>query len=397
MPSSSPSAGAAACGPAGATIDRPITVLLIAPSMDILGGQAVQATRLLRELNKEPHLVVDFQPINPRLPGWIRRIPYVRTLVAFLLYCSQILWRIPRHDVIHAFSAGLSSFALWTVPAVNLSRALGKKVILNYRDGQVEEHLQTWRQATRTLLRASVVISPSDYVVEVFAKHGIPARRIPNVIDLERFRYRQRRSLRPAFMTNRILEPLYNVGCLLRAFAIIQRSYPEACLTVAHDGVCRPELEALARELRLRHTRFIGRVPHDRVPDLYDAADIYLTSPNIDCMPGSVLECFASGLPVIATRAGGIPYIVTHEETGLLVEVNDHEAMAACAIRLLEDPAFVERSTRKAYQELEQYRWPAIRGQWLDIYDEFGRAHGPAGASPFGEAESSPPTSASWP
>jgi glycosyltransferase involved in cell wall biosynthesis len=358
------------------TATRPLRVLLIAPSLDILGGQAVQATRLLRELNKEPDLVVEFQAINPRLPGPLRRIPYLRTAVTFVLYCSRLLWRVPRYDLVHAFSAGLSSFALWTVPAVRISRLFGKPFILNYRDGQADLHLRTWPNARPNLLRATAVVSPSDYVVDVFARAGIPARRIHNVIDMSPFRYRQRRHLRPVFMTNRILEPLYNVGCVLRAFAIVQQRYPEASLTVAHDGVCRPELEALAQRLGLRHTRFVGRVPHDRVPDLYDEADIYLTSPNIDCMPGSLLECFASGLPVVATRAGGIPYIVTHGETGQLVDLDDHEAMAACAIRLLEDPDFVQRTTRQAVAELERYRWPAIRQQWVDTYHELARPDG---------------------
>jgi glycosyltransferase involved in cell wall biosynthesis len=171
-------------------------------------------------------------------------------------------------------------------------------------------------------------------------------------------------------MTNRILEPLYNVGCVLRAFAIVQKKYPDASLTVAHDGVCRPELERLARELGLRNTQFIGRVPHRDIPALYDSAEIYLTSPNIDCMPGSLLECFASGLPVIATKTGGIPYIVTHGRTGLLVDINDHEVMADCAVRLLEEPELAERITRTAYEELEQYRWENIRQQWLDVYHE---------------------------
>ena len=355
---------------------RPARVLLIAPSMEILGGQAVQAMRLLRELNRTPGLIVEFQPINPRLPGWIRRVPYLRTLLTFILYRSQILWRIPRYDLIHTFSAGLSSFALWTVPAVRVSRLFGKPVILNYRDGQADEHLRSWRHAGPTLRRATAVVTPSEYVVDVFEAHGISSRRIPNLIDLDRFRYRQRRHLRPVVMTNRILEPLYNVGCVLRAFAIVQTRYPDASLTVAHDGVCRPALEALARDLGLRNTRFIGRVPHADVPALYDAADIYLTSPNVDCMPGSLLECFASGLPVVATRAGGIPHIVTHDVTGQLVDVNDHEAMAAAAIRLLEDPDFVQRTTRRAFEALEQYRAPAIRRQWLAIYEEQLAAHG---------------------
>ena len=354
----------------GATSAAAVKILLIAPSMDILGGQAVQASRLLRELNKEPGLTIKFQPINPRLPEWIRVIPYLRTFIRFVIYCCQLLWRIPRYDLIHTFSAGLTSFALWTVPAVQISRLYGKKCILNYRDGQAEEHLQRWAIAKPTLRRATVVISPSDYVVNVFARRGIPARRIHNVIDVSAFHYRQRRQLRPVFMTNRILEPLYNVGCLLRAFSLIQQKYPEASLTVAHDGVCRPELEDLAGQLRLKHTRFVGRVPHSEIPALYDMADIYLTSPNFDCMPGSLLECFACGLPVVATRAGGIPYIVTDNETGMLVDVNDHEAMAAAAIRLLEDPDLVERITRLAKEQLEQYHWPAVRGQWLAVYQE---------------------------
>jgi glycosyltransferase involved in cell wall biosynthesis len=347
---------------------RTIKVLLIAPSLDILGGQAVQATRLIRELNKEPDLKIDFQPINPRLPAWLKKIPYLRTAVTYVLYCSQLLWRIPRYDLIHTFSAGLSSFFLWTIPAVNISRMYGKRFILNYRDGQAEEHLQNWRSAKPNILRATAIISPSDYVVDVFGRHGIPARRIFNIIDMSPFRYRQRNKLRPVFMTNRILEPLYNVGCVLRAFAIVQKKYPDASLTVAHDGVCRPELEALARELGLRNTKFIGRVPHPQVPDLYEASEIYMTSPNIDCMPGSLLECFASGVPVIATKAGGIPYIATHERTALLVDLNDHEAMAECAIRLLEDPDLVARMTRQAYEDLAQYRWDTIRQQWVDTY-----------------------------
>lgn len=358
---------------------RPVRVLLIAPSLDILGGQSVQAVRLMRELNKTTGLEVAFQPINPRLPRWIRRIPVLRTILTFLIYCARILGRIPRYDAVHVFSAGLSSFALWTVPAVHVGRMSGKPVILNYRDGQADEHLRTWRIAGPTVRRATLVVTPSEYVVEVFAAHGIRSRQIPNIIDLDRFQYRQRRHLRPVFMTNRILEPLYNVGCVLRAFAIVQARHPDASLTVAHDGVCRPSLEALARELGLRHTRFVGRVPHDDVPALYDAADIYLTSPNVDCMPGSLLECFASGVPVVATRAGGIPHIVTHGVTGQLVEPDDHEGLAAAAIRLLEDPDFVEQSTRRAFEALARYRAAAIRRQWLAAYDELlGTAFGQA-------------------
>jgi glycosyltransferase involved in cell wall biosynthesis len=185
-------------------------------------------------------------------------------------------------------------------------------------------------------------------------------------VDL--FHYRPRRKLRPIFMTNRSLEPLYNVECILRAFAVIQQRYPQAELTIAHDGVSRAALERYAKSLTLRNMFFVGSVPHDQVPGLYDAADIYLTSPNFDCMPGSILECYASGLPVVATKAGGIPYIATDEETALLVDLNDHEAMAGRCFRLLEDEDLVERLTKRARQELVKYNPETVRDEWAALY-----------------------------
>lgn len=348
-----------------------IRVLLIAPSLNILGGHAVQAQRLLNEIGQDPSVAIDFMPIAPVFPGPLRAlqsIRYVRTILTFLYYLPQVLWRVPQYEVVHIFSASYWSYTLWSMPPLLLGKLLGKKVILNYRSGEADDHLTNWRSAIPTVRLADAIVSPSGYLVDVFADFGLTIRSIFNVIDPGKFRYRERRKLRPVFLHNRILEPLYNVGCALRAFKLIQDKYPDASLTVAHDGISRPGLEALANELGLRNTRFIGRVPHSRIAELYDEADIYLTCPDLDCMPGSLLECYASGLPIIATNAGGIPYIVRHGETGLLIDRNDHEAMAAWAIRLLEDEELVARITQRGRQELEKYSGKSVRRQWVKLY-----------------------------
>ena len=195
------------------------------------------------------------------------------------------------------------------------------------------------------------------------------------MIDPSRFHFRPRRRLRPAFLHNRRLEPLYNVRCTLRAFKIVQARYPEASLVVAHDGPCRAELEDFAGSIGLRHYRFIGEVPHEQVAGLYDAADIYLTSPNIDCMPGSLLECFASGLPVVATAAGGIPYLAENERTALLVPCDDHEALARAALRLLEDESLVEHLTANALAACKWFSAPVVRDQWMALYLRLTELH----------------------
>jgi glycosyltransferase involved in cell wall biosynthesis len=341
--------------------------------MDILGGQAVQVRRLLGILEDVAGLDVAFLPINPRPPRpflWVLSIRGLRTVVTFAQYIVRLAWTIPQHEVLHIFSAGLTSYALWTVPALLIGRLWRKKIILNYHDGQGDQHLREWRTAKPTIALADRLVTPSGFLVDVFRNHGMQARSIVNIIDTSRFIYRKRRKLRPIFMTNRILEPLYNVECILRAFSIIQKSYPDATLTIAHDGCSKPSLEKMARELKLENTRFIGRVPHEKVTELYDAADIYLTSPNIDNMPVSLLECFAAGLPIVATKAGGIPYVATDRESALLVDINDHEALAARSIELLENEDLVEHITNGGLEAVKRYHPAPVREQWSALYRE---------------------------
>jgi L-malate glycosyltransferase len=351
-----------------------IRVCIVAPSLDILGGQSSQASFLLEGLRSKPTLEVDFIPHNPRLPGALRKlqkIKYVRTIVTTLRYWGMLLVRIPRYDVIHVFSAAYYSYLLSVMPALLIARMYGKYSILNYRSGEAEDHLERWRlTAVPTMRIADEIIVSSRYLLGVFARFGLQARVIPNIVKLADFRFRDRAPLRPVFLCNRLLEPLYNVGCVLRAFNSIQRRYPEASLTIAADGSMRSDLEQLARDLGLRHTQFIGRVRFEAIPDLYDAADIYLNGNDIDNTPASIAESFASGVLVVTTDAGGIPYILTHEETGLMVGCGDHEALAAGAIRLLEDPVLASRLAHNARESVRPYTPLAVSDSWLSLYHE---------------------------
>jgi glycosyltransferase involved in cell wall biosynthesis len=354
----------------------PIRVLLIAPSLQITGGQAVQALRLRAALGHDPSLLVDFQPIGPDPPAWlgpIRRMRVIRTVARWVTYVCALLARVRGYAVVHVFSAGMLSYTLWTLPALAVAKLYRRPIILNYRDGRADDHLR-WPLTIFTVRRMSAVVAPSAYLVDVFARHGLTITTISNILDPSRFQYRPRRVLRPTFLHNRILETLYNVPCTLRAFQLVQQQYPDASLTVAHDGNLRPSLEALARELNLKNTRFIGTVPPSEIPALYDAADIYLTSPDIDCMPGSILECFASGLPVVATGTGGIPYIASDGQTALLVPAGDHEAMARAALRLLGDPDLVERLTANARATCARYADGPVREQWSALYHRLSEA-----------------------
>jgi L-malate glycosyltransferase len=361
---------------------RPVRVLLIAPSMRIIGGQSVQANRLRHYIGKRSDVDLSFLGFDTPLPAVVGGIPFLRTVLRCVIYWVVLFATAWRYDVLHVFSASYWSYTLWSIPALLAAKLYRKKIVLNYRDGRAEDHLRHWRSAAFTIRKMDAVVAPSGYLCDVFAKFGIRCRSIYNVIDRENFIYRRRCVLRPEFLHNRGMEALYNIPTTMRAFAIVQAKHPDATLTMLGDGPMRPDLEQLAVELKLRNTRFVGAVPNSQMPQWLDKVDIYLTTPDIDCMPGSLLECYASGLPVVATKAGGIPYIAVDGETALLADCSDHQGIATAALRLLGDSALVEKITSTAYEQCRtRYAGDEIARQWAELYKELVSTSGGAASA----------------
>ena len=205
----------------------------------------------------------------------------------------------------------------------------------------------------------------------MLARFGLEAIPIANIIDFARFRYRERAPLGARILSTRNLHDLYNVACTVRAFRLVQDCRPDASLTIVGGGPNHRALQKLCRELRLRHVLFVGRVNQDAMAGVYNAHDVYVQSPNVDNLPNSVIEAFASGLPVVSTAAGGVPMMMRHEEHGLLAPIDDHATLAEHVLRLLDDPPFARRLASAAHEVvLRTYSWPRVRGEWLRVYSE---------------------------
>jgi len=351
-----------------------IRVCMAAPSLDFYGGQAIQSVRFMRALGAEPELEIGFIPHNPRLPRplrWLQRVKYVRTGVTTLYYLLLLLWRLPRYDVIQVFSASYWSYLLSVMPPLLVAKLYRKKIILNYRSGEAEDHLRRWPRTTVPFMRRmDAIVVASGYLVDVFAKFGLQTRSIFNIVDIERFRYRERAVLEPRFLSCRLLEPLYNVGNVIRAFRLIKDEVPDATLTIAADGSQRAQLEKLVIDLKLDSVTFRGFVPFDQMPDLYDAHDVHLIGNDIDNMPGAITESCATGIIIVTTDAGGIPYIVQNGRSALIVPRGDVAGLAREALRALRDPELSRNLARNARERAQDFTWPRVRGQWLALYHE---------------------------
>jgi len=347
-----------------------LRVLLIIPNRETAGGQAVQASRLLAGWAGDASVRLTPLEFDPPLPLGLKNVPVVRTLLYILIFWSRLLVAVPRHDVVHVFTAAYWGFLLWTTPAVLLGRLWRRPVVVNYRDGQCADHLRRWPGAVWTLRQAARVVTPSGFLQKVMGEFGLRACVISNVISLAGFRFRVREPLRPVFLSNRGLEPLYNVSCILRAFGQIQQAMPEARLIVAHDGPSRAALQAEAAGLGLRNVEWRGRVAAGQMAALYDECDVYLNTPTIDNMPGSLLESMASGLPIVSTDVGGIPFVVEHEQTALLVGNGDAAAVAREALRLWREPGLARRLAEQGYAGCRRYAPEAVLAEWGRLYRE---------------------------
>ena len=352
-----------------------IRVCIVAPAY-MTGGQAIEAKTLVAGFSRDADVRLELQPIDPKLPAWLARMRYVRTAARMPLYLFGLLRRIARADVVHICTAAFSPFILTTTPAIILARLMGRPVILNYRDGRAADHIGApWVQWV--LRRASVLIFPSGFLRDVFRRFGLDGEVISNVVDTERFQFRRRDPLQPSLISSRLLEELYAVENTLRAFALLRATYPEARLIVIGGGDQEERLRSIVRDEAIGGVEFHGAVPHGDVPKWYDRADVFVNSSRIDNMPHSIIEAFSSGLPVITTGAGGIPYVVEHGRNGLLVPIDDPAGMADALHLLLADPALARRLIAGGQIDCDRYySWNAARTLWSQLYQRL--AHGKA-------------------
>jgi glycosyltransferase involved in cell wall biosynthesis len=349
-------------------------IAIVAASLEIIGGQGVQAHALVEALTRDEYPVL-FVPINPRFPHglqWLRRLRYLRTIANQVLYLPSLV-RLAGADVVHVFSASYMSFLMGPVPAMLIGRVLRKRVVLHYHSGEADDHLAYWGVLVHPWLRlADVIVVPSNYLADVFAGHGYQTQVIRNVVDLSRFDYRERGPLRPRLLSTRNLEPYYRVDVILDAFTLVKAQRPDATLTVAGYGSEEPRL----RRLAVDGVRFVGRVDPDSMPQLCDEADIFLNASVVDNQPVSILEAFAAGLPVVSTPTGDIRAMVRHTHTGLIVPPGDAASVAAAVLHLLTHPREASAMAQQARQDVTRFTWLAVRDEWAAVYDG---ARDPAG------------------
>ncbi len=254
-----------------------------------------------------------------------------------------------RPEVVHAHDP--HGVAMASMALSFGSRTAGVRLVASRRvDFRLQRHsFSRWkyRQVER-------FIAASAAIRDVLVADGIPASRITVVhdgIDVERVVKVPAEDIHQTFWFPKGAPVLVNVGALVghkgqkflvEAMAQVRRQVPDAQLVIFGEGDLREPLSRQIRDLGLdKHVVLAGF--RDDVHALTRSAELFVMSSVTEGLGSAVLDAMALGLPVVGTRAGGIPEAVEDGVTGLLVPPGRADALAEAIVRMLNDPAARQR------------------------------------------------------
>lgn len=208
-----------------------------------------------------------------------------------------------------------------------------------------------------------------DLVAEFYGLEPDEVPYVNNPVDTKRYYHRENRGDgRFVYINVGRQDGNKNQILALRALPEVLRQVPNARLILVGDGPRHDELRREAEELGIQDAvEFPGETPE---PEAFLAeADVYLSTSHSEGLPLSMLEAEAAGLPVIATRVGGVPDIV--RENGVLIEDNDASALAKEMIRFAKDPELVRRCGAASREIVKCYDADACAERHLQLYQRY--------------------------
>jgi D-inositol-3-phosphate glycosyltransferase len=292
------------------------------------------------------------------------------------------------YDIIHShyWLSGLIAERIkpeWRIPHVAMFHTLGE---VKNRSSLSENEPDLRIQAeTRVLSGADRVICATEqernFVRQLYGADPSKIAVIPLGVDLDRFRPTAKREARKALGLDdeRIIlfvgriEPLKGLDILINAAALLESDVECCVLVVGGDESSEAkvqELQDMARDRGIGHrVAFAGAVDHDQLPLYYNAADVCVVPSHYESFGLVAIEAMASGVPVVASRVGGLTGTVKDGETGYLIPWLCPEPFAERIELLLENEPLRQSLGVAARDAMDRYRWESVASAVLDLYN----------------------------
>lgn len=260
------------------------------------------------------------------------RVATCRQAIAFSRWCVA-----NRIAVVHAADLYTNIFAL---PAAALARVPLR--VANRRGFNADRSAALLALQRAAYSCAHIVAANSEAAAARLRQEQVPAQKIaivPNGLEISMFPEAGVRSTYRRVIVVANLRRVKGLDVLIDAAAEVLRRYPDARVQIVGRG---PELNALTARAATAgiSDRFTFLGARDDVPALLAESDIFVLPSRSESLPNSVLEAMAAGLPIVASAVGGIPELIEHGRTGVLVPPEDPQALAEELSRVMADARF---------------------------------------------------------
>lgn len=320
------------------------------------------------EWYRHPNITVFFEPDHKiNAESTLTKLAYIKHVT--------ILKKIIRHfqpDVLHAHYAtsyglvgALSGFHPFVISAWGTDvmkfpeKNFAAKAILSFNFKKAD-------------LLCATSYTIKEYIARITDK---AVTVIPFGIDVATFSPQKTESLFPdgSFVIGsiKLLEPLYNINILVRAFARLQEKYPALRLLIVGQGTAEKQLKELSAGLGISEkVVFTGRIPFQQISKYYNMLHVLVNISEYESFGVSVIEAMACGKPVVVTNVGGLKEIVKDDSLGLKVEVGSMEQTAEAIEKLMLDKAlYAGISDNVRRYVTETYNWHGNLDQMIDAYE----------------------------
>ncbi len=232
-------------------------------------------------------------------------------------------------------------------------------------------HDRLWSLFERRALRMAnetIVVSP-HLESEVAKISGRPPTFIPNGVDAAWFGLDSQASDPQSLLCVGRVQPVKGYRHLLQSLALVQSPWSLTIIGGHYDRFYLRELKELEGSLGLRgRIRWLGEVPFSQLLEEMRKASIFVLPSEEESMPIALLEAMAAGKAVIATRVGGIPWILQNDDHGLLVNFGDRDGLATGIDSLLNEPTECRHLSRQARHRAADFSWEEVAQKTLAVY-----------------------------
>lgn len=250
-----------------------------------------------------------------------------------------------------------------------LCRLFKKKYIPILHGGNLPNRLENSKTLCNLIFNNSYRnVAPSMYLKTYFDKKGYETTYIPNTIEIEHYSYKERKEISTNILWVRAFDAIYNPQMAIEMVQILKEKYPRVTLCMV--GPTKDNSFSICKNLVEKYSlgstvTFTGVLKKEAWHELSRDYDIFINTTNIDNTPVSVIEAMALGLPVVSTNVGGIPFLISDQIDGLLVNKDDPASMAGAVADIFEEKYMT--LAKNARKKVEAYDWSSVKGKWKTI------------------------------